>query len=82
MKFQVIIEFDVCYMYVKPGFHKALQQPYNTVATILEIKIRSIYNSCMLNTESIQQPQLYGNQALNVLKTHESHNDKIKKWQG
>ena len=27
---------------LKPGFHKALQQPYNTVATIVEIEIRSI----------------------------------------
>ena len=74
------MKFDVCY--VKPGFHKALQQPYNTVATILEIEIRSIYNSCMLNTESIQQPQLYGNQALNVLKTHESHMTKIQNGMG
>ena len=49
---------------IKPGFHKALQHCCNNRGDRDQIYL---YDSCMLTAESIQQPQLYGNQALSML---------------
>ena len=49
----------------KAGFHiaptTALQHCCNNRGVRAQVYL---YNSCMLTTESIQQPQLYGNQPL------------------
>ena len=52
---------------LKAGFHiaptTALQHCCNNRGVRAQVYL---YNSCMLTTESIQQPQLYGNQPLGV----------------